>query len=407
MKKRRTHRRRKVVLSLFVVLVVAGYAGFALLLPLPTLQPVNTTKSLSLATQKGTLAWPAGVQAAVAIPGSTILETQGVQKGVPTASTAKIITTLTVLKKYPLKPGEQGPMITLTAADVARYTSYVAQDGSVVPVQAGEQISEYQMLQAIMLPSANNIADSLAVWAYGSLPAYANAANSYLANLGLTQTHVGSDASGLAPDSVSSAQDLAKLGALAMEDPVLASIVGQSTATGLPVVGTVRNVNVLLGTSNIVGIKTGNSDQAGGVFVSASTVQLGGKPVTIVTAVAGTPDLGSALRTSLALVKSAQNNFATTNVIGKGSVVGHYKQPWGKQLAVVTDRDLIITSWLGETIKGKVRLQPIGAAAAHGQLVGTASTTAGELETSDSVSLKLADSASKPTVLWRLLHPLF
>ncbi len=60
----------------------------------------------------------------------------------PIASVAKVMTAYAVLKQKPLSAGQQGPMITITAADVAIYNDYVAKDGSVAKVEQGEQISE-------------------------------------------------------------------------------------------------------------------------------------------------------------------------------------------------------------------------------------------------------------------------
>lgn len=134
----------------------------------------------------------------------------------------------------------------------------------------GEQLSEYQMLEAMMLPSADNMADSLAIWAYGSLPAYQAAANQYLANHNINDTHVGVDASGLDPSTVSTAHDLVLLGEAAMQNAVLAEIVAKPSVNGFPLMGTISNTNTLLGQNGIVGAKTGNTDQAGGVFVFAA-----------------------------------------------------------------------------------------------------------------------------------------
>ncbi|HYH36522.1 MAG TPA: serine hydrolase, partial [Candidatus Saccharimonadales bacterium] len=274
--------------ALLAVVLLVGYVGWALRKPLPQLTPALAASTIKTDVPAGNLAWPAGGQAAVGIKDTQIMQARGTQTPLPIASTAKLITSLSVLKQKPLAPGQQGPLITMTDRDVALYNSYMARDGSVVKVVAGEQISEYQALQAIMLPSANNISDTMAIWAFGSLEAYAAYANEYIKQLGLHDTHVGSDASGLAPDSTSTAQDLVKLGKVAMQNPVLAEIVGQSTAK-LPIVNDVKNVNFLLGTDNIVGVKTGNTEEAGGVFVGAARVNINGKPVTIVTAVAGSP----------------------------------------------------------------------------------------------------------------------
>ena len=43
-------------------------------------------------------------------------------------------------------------------------TAGAGQDESVVPIEAGEQLTERKALQALLLPSANNIAAVLAQW---------------------------------------------------------------------------------------------------------------------------------------------------------------------------------------------------------------------------------------------------
>ena len=93
-----------------------------------------------------------------------------------------------------------------------------------------------------------------------------------------------------------------------MQNPVLAQIVSQPTASNIPVVNTVKNVNFLLGSNGIVGIKTGNTDQVGGVFISASRITVNTKPVVIVTAFTNAPSLFEALQDSVPLVQSAQAN---------------------------------------------------------------------------------------------------
>lgn len=386
-----------------VVLLVVLYATWTLLRPLPDLQPNIGIKHLAVAAPKSKLTWPAAGQSAVAVIGAPIFETHGPQTAVPIASTAKVITALTVLAKKPLSPGQQGPTITLSATDVALYNNYAAQDGSLVPVVAGEQISEYQMLQAIMLPSANNIADSLAIWAYGSLPAYATAANQYVANHGLKTTHIGTDASGFSPTTTSTAHDLARLGILSMQNPVLAEIVGQTTASGIPQTVMVKNVNALLGTSNIVGVKTGNTDQAGGVFISASRVQIAGKPVTIVTALAGSATLYSALKDSLSLVRSAQTNFSPVTMIRAGDIIGRYQQPWGGTATAVARKTLASTAWNGSLVTAGTVLRPITVQTERGADIGAVTAKLPGGTTGTDVFLQSA--VAQPSLVWRLSHP--
>lgn len=388
-----------------VIILAASYVDWTLARPLPAIAPVAGLTTLASAPTTAQLAWPASGQAAVGIVGTPILDTHGSQTSAPIASAAKLITALTILRQKPLKFGEQGPIITLTAGDAAIYNSYVAQHGSVVPAVAGEQISQYQMLQAIMLPSANNMADSLAIWAFGSLNSYGQAATRYLTGLGLSQTHVGSDASGLAPSTTSSAHDLVILGEIAMQNPVLAAIAGQPSADGLPIAGTIKNVNFLLGSDNIIGIKTGNTDEAGGVFVSASRVVVNQKPQTIVTAVVGQPTLFSALKNSQTLIRSAQTNFKPVQITAAGIAVRGYALPWGGHAAAAASQNLALTTWAGSTVTAYVGSRPIAADAEAGQIVGSISPQTSILYDKQSIPIKLTAAVQPPTAWWRLSHP--
>lgn len=389
------------ILAVFVLL--AGYCAWALRKPLPALKPVDISASLQSPTPASRLTWPAAGQSAAGLLGTNILETHGDQKPVPIASTAKLITSLVVLEKKPLAANQQGPSYTLTDQDVAFYRTQAAKDGSLLPVKAGQVITEYQMIQALMLPSANNIADTLALWAFGSQKAYAEAANNYLKKHGLNDTKVGDDASGLDPSTTSTAADLVNIGKLAMEQPVLAEIAAQPTAAGLPNNQVVKNVNSLLGTANIVGIKTGNTEQAGGVFISASKVTVNNKPQTIITAVAGTSDLFTALKTSLDLIKSAQSNFSPVTVTPAGSIIAEYQVPWdNKQIAAVTTGSLITNIWNGTPVKAKAELRELKL----GQdSAGRVTIPASAITPAKSVPVKLQSQPKEPTIWWRLTHP--
>lgn len=404
---KRCHNLRLPHLLIGLVLLLS-YSSWALLRPLPALTPIPRSKIVSVDSAPAKLVWPVAGQSAVSIVDTDILESYGKLTPVPVASTAKVITALVVLQKKPLKQGEQGPVITLSNADVALYNSYLAVDGSLVPVVAGEQISEYQMIQAIMLPSANNIADSLAIWAYGSLTAYSTAANAYLATHGLKDTRVGSDASGLSPTTTSTASDLVKIGKLAMQKPVLAEVAAQSTATGIPLVPMVKNVNSLLGNSNIVGLKTGNTNEAGGVFISASKIVVNNKPVTIITAVAGSPTLFTALKDSLALVKSAQANFATVRLVKAGDILGRYKLLQGGSVPAVAAKDLKFTNWQGSRASAQMSLLSVKSEniKASEQAVGSVTIPKSVFTDQKSVDVKLNSVISRPSNIWRLSHPL-
>lgn len=230
--------------------------------------------------------WPSADSSLVLLSGGTPEVNHPDGKPRPTASTAKLITTLTVLAKHPLAAGQQGPSLALDAGDVERYERTVAEGGSSLLVHDGMVMTQYAMLEAMLLPSANNVADSMALWAFGSMEAYRAAATELVRSLGMDSTTIGSDASGFSPTTTSTAGDLALLARAAMGEPVIAEIAAQASAV-IPGYGPVHNTNTLLGTSGIVGLKTGTSPQAGGVFMFAAQVSLKGVPTMVVGAVMG------------------------------------------------------------------------------------------------------------------------
>ena len=186
------------------------------------------------------------------------------QHPAPIASVAKVMTAYLVLRDHPLQVGEDGPSITLTDVDVVDTDDRRRHDESFVPVVGGEQLTERQALQALLLPSANNIAATLARWDAGSVDRFVAEMNATAQSLGMTNTHY-TDPSGYDDATVSTAADQMRIVDRAMRLPVFANIVATPIAT-LPVAGTVHNTDTLLGHNGFVGVKTGSDDAAGGCF---------------------------------------------------------------------------------------------------------------------------------------------
>ena len=298
-------------------------------------------------TKPAHLPWPGYGQGAYGVAGGPVLATHGPQRPVPTASVAKLITVLCVLQKRPLAAHSDGPTLTLTSSDVAIYRKYVAEDGSVVPVRAGQHMTERNALEAILLPSANNVADSLAIDTFGSLAKYRAFATKYVRAHGLDHTHIGSDASGFLPDTTSTAHDLVELGSLVMSNPVLAAMVNEDSVD-IPDSGTFYNVDTLLGTDGIVGIKTGNSDQDGGVFVGAVRTHTGGRTTTLITALAGAQSLDAVLTDSHTLLVAAAKALTTVTLARAGETVGHYVGPDGTRVDAVVRNTVTATVVRGQ-----------------------------------------------------------
>jgi D-alanyl-D-alanine carboxypeptidase (penicillin-binding protein 5/6) len=197
------------------------------------------------------------------------------------------MTAYLVLRDRPLRLGEEGPTIAFTEADVADTERRRGQEESVVSVVAGEQLTELQALQALLLPSANNVAAVLARWDAGSEGQFVARMNAAARSLGMTQTRY-TDPSGYDDRTVSTAADQVRIVELAMRLPVFARIVATPSAT-LPVAGTVRNTNALLGRDGFIGVKTGSDDAAGGCFAFRAVRWIHGKRTTITGVVLGQP----------------------------------------------------------------------------------------------------------------------
>jgi serine-type D-Ala-D-Ala carboxypeptidase (penicillin-binding protein 5/6) len=231
--------------------------------------------------------WPAYGQAAFVQTGQSQVQAGPHQHAAPIASVAKVMTAYLVLRDHPLRLGQDGPTITLTEADVADTVRRRRQQESVVSVAAGEQLTELEALQALLLPSANNIAAVLARWDTGSVGRFVARMNATARSLGMTHTRY-TDPSGYDDATMSTAADQVRLVDRAMRLRVLAGIVATPRAT-LPVAGTVHNTNTLLGHDGFVGVKTGSDDAAGGCFAFQVIRSLDGKRTTIIGVVLGQP----------------------------------------------------------------------------------------------------------------------
>src|SRR3989344_2957871 len=160
---------RKKIILLVVILVALGLYLYSRPLPAghakATLSRVKTAEAIDLP-------WPAYGQGALGARDYGVLTTHGEQKPVPIASITKIVTALAVLKEKPLVKGEKGPNITINSDDVAIYNEFVSQGGSVTPITRGSQISEYDGLQSMLIPSSNNMVATIAKWTFGSVANY-------------------------------------------------------------------------------------------------------------------------------------------------------------------------------------------------------------------------------------------
>ena len=231
--------------------------------------------------------WPADGQAAFVQTGQSQVHAGPNQHAAAIASVAKVMTAYLVLRDHPLLADQDGPTVTITDDDVADTDRRARQEESVVPVATGEELTERQALQALLLPSANNIAAVLARWDAGSADRFVGRMNATARSLGMTHTRY-TDPSGYDDATVSTAADQVRIVDRAMRLSVFASIVATPSVT-LPVAGTVHNTDTLLGQNGFVGVKTGSDDAAGGCFAFRASRWIDGRRTTITGVVLGQP----------------------------------------------------------------------------------------------------------------------
>jgi D-alanyl-D-alanine carboxypeptidase (penicillin-binding protein 5/6) len=205
------------------------------------------------------------------------------EQPVAIASLAKVMTAYLTLERYPLSGARDGFTITVSAAQAQAMGQDARQGESVVAVHAGEQLTERQLLEALLIPSGNNIAQMLATRVAGSQTRFIAEMNAEARSLGMDHT-IYTDPSGFDPSTVSTAADQLRVFQEAMRFPVFRQIISMASVT-LPVAGTLSNYNPLI-TQGYAG-KTGSDSAAGGCLAFFTHVTVGGERITAVGVVLG------------------------------------------------------------------------------------------------------------------------
>jgi len=348
------------------------------------------------------LPWPGVGSAAVGVSGLGLIATSGDTPPAPAASVAKVMTALVVLTDKPLAPGADGPTLIMTDEDVAAYRADAADQQSVVPVAAGERLSEFQALEALLIPSGNNIAETLARWDAGSVSGFVAKMNQQAAQLHLTHTTF-ADPAGVSLQTVSTPTDLLALGMEAMKIAVFAQIVNLPQTT-LPVAGTLYNVNGVLGQSGIIGIKTGSGLNSGANFLFAATATVDGSEVTLFGSVMGQRTLDAAFTEAQALITTMKGALTVRHIVGRGGVVGAYETAWGSRSDLVATDDVTFVEWPGTILRRRLNAPSL---ALDGFMPSGARAGTLHLELGDQradVPLITAAPLEPPGFAWRLLR---
>jgi serine-type D-Ala-D-Ala carboxypeptidase (penicillin-binding protein 5/6) len=245
-------------------------------------QPSRASVAGQDQTEGSAVSWPLQGQASLML-GNGRPAASAAQQPVPIASLAKVMTAYLTLKRYPLRGAQAGFTLTVTEAEVQAEAADVGDGQSGVAVQTGELLTERQLLEALLVPSGNNIAEMLAVHVAGSEPRFVAEMDAEARSLGMQHT-VYTDPSGFDTDTVSTAADQLLVFRQAMDSAVFRQIVSMASVT-LPVAGTLTNFNPLV--AEAYAGKTGSDSAAGGCLAFFTHVTIGGRRQTAVGVVLG------------------------------------------------------------------------------------------------------------------------
>ena len=397
---------RSFAIGAVVVLVLALIvgAGFQWFRPLPHPAYRSSVSSpVRLAGKAPVLPWPTQGAAAVDVEGIGPLGQSGGAQPRPIAGLADVLAAYVALRDHPFSPTTDGPILTVTAPVVSAYQAGQAAQEGEVTVTAGETLSERDALDGLLVASGNDMAVLLANWDAGSTDAFVAKMNSTAHTLGLVATHI-ADPSGLDPGTVSTPQDLIRLGEAAMSIPVFAQIVdeGQTAPPGAPVS---YNLNFALGRDGIHGIKTGSDSSAKGCYLFAASLPVGGHPVTVVGAVLGQVggSLGpntSAVNAGDQLVKAAFASVSALPVFSAGQVVGQVVAPWGASTPVTASTAVSILGWPGIAVPVTLSTDVPKAPIPSGTTVGTVTVVEGAQRTV--ALLRTSRPLGQPSAFWKL-----
>lgn len=178
------------------------------------------------------------------------------------ASTAKIMTALVALEKYKLDS-----ILTIKSDNIG---------GSMLGLLPGEQYSFENLLYAMMMSSANDAAVAIVDNYPGGKQAFISAMNNKAREYHLDDTSF-FDPTGLDDDgNFTTSSDLARLGALAIENKKLSIIVNthQKKIADVKRIREIelKNLNRLLGYKGVNGIKTGTTEGAGEVLITSALI---------------------------------------------------------------------------------------------------------------------------------------
>ena len=218
------------------------------------------------------------------------------------ASTTKIMTALIVCEQVNVLDRVRIPQ------------EAVGIEGSSMYLKAGEVMTVQELLYGLMLHSGNDAAVALAIYCGGTVEGFAELMNDKAHRLGLQNTHFVNPNGLDSPGHYSTARDMAKLAAYAMDNPIFYQTVSTKTVTAGG--RSLRNHNKLLWQlEGADGVKTGFTKKAGRILVSSCTRE--GRRLVCVTM-----NDGNDWQDHKTLMENGFANFTVRQIVNKGDCLG-------------------------------------------------------------------------------------
>jgi serine-type D-Ala-D-Ala carboxypeptidase (penicillin-binding protein 5/6) len=295
----------------------------------------------------------------------SVLAGKAPDKRLPIASTTKLMTAYLALKN--LKPNQM-------IAAPAYHPSASAEIE--LGLRPGERMRVRDLLYGLLLPSASDAAETLAVGVSGSVPAFVTAMNRAAQQLGLSDTRYANPIGLDDPHNYSSARDLVTLASILLRNPLFARIVNTPSATlqsgDHPRTITSRDT-LLNNVPWIDGVKTGHTLGAGYVLVGSGTKD----STTLISAVLGTPDEATRDADTLKLLNFGFSLFHPVQPVRQGQQLADPKLDYrSDHLSLVAREALPINVRQGQRVATHVTApHQISGAVKKGQVLGHVAVT--------------------------------
>ena len=288
-----------------------------------------------------------------------ILWTRKADLPLPPASTAKILTALVVLENS--RPNE------LVTIPIAATLS----QGATTQLLGGERLSVRDLLYALLVHSGNDAALALASHISGSVTKFAALMNQHARRLGALQSRFLSPTGLPQKGQFTTARDLAVITRTAMKNPEFRQIVATKSHPWKSAKwqGELKNSNKLLGTyDGAIGVKTGNTQEAGFCLVAAAERGPEGYIAIVLRS-----QEAAVWQDAKTLLDYAFNSFASVSLLDRGatvitSVVDGTKVP----LAAAAGAHLVVSSDTMDLPQMQITLDELEAPIAKGEKLGEA-----------------------------------